>query len=233
MSSAARPWKLAPYPTLVGTATTGLATRPPTTDGRTPSMPAATTMTLAASRAPRASRIRCNPATPTSYRVSTRLPRIAAVTADSSATGMSEVPAETTSTRPTGRGGRGAADDDGAAQRMIHSPRGGSLHGSEHLGGGAGREEGAVALHDALRDGGDLLDRLPFAEDHLREPLAQGAMVIHPGEAHVLVGQMAELLRRLFGRDLVGANVSQELQERLAIHTSFRRGLDSVGERGP
>ena len=115
-------------------------------------------------------------------------------------------------------------DDDGAAQRMIHGTRSGSPHGSEHLGGGAGREEGAVAFHDALGDGGDLLDRLPFAEDHLRESLAQSPMVIHPSEAHVLVGQMAELLRRLFGRDLVGANVSQELQERLAIHTSFRRG---------
>ena len=45
-------------------------------------MPAATTMTFAASKASRASKIRCSPATPTSYRVSTRLPRIAAVTAE-------------------------------------------------------------------------------------------------------------------------------------------------------
>src|SRR4029453_13755800 len=46
-SNAATPPKLAPYPTLVGTAITGLATRPPTTDGNAPSIPA-TTITTAA-----------------------------------------------------------------------------------------------------------------------------------------------------------------------------------------
>ena len=66
-----------------------------------------------------------------------------------------------------------------------------------------------MAFHDALGDGGDLLDRLSFAENHLRETLAQGPMVIHPGEAHVLVGQMAKSLRRQFRRDLVCANLSQ------------------------
>src|SRR5205823_3663240 len=46
-SSAAMPPSDAPYPTLVGTAMTGLATRPPTTDGSAPSMPAQTTMASA------------------------------------------------------------------------------------------------------------------------------------------------------------------------------------------
>ena len=43
--SAASPLKLAPYPTLVGTAITGLETMPPTTLGRAPSMPATTMST--------------------------------------------------------------------------------------------------------------------------------------------------------------------------------------------
>ena len=48
--SAARPRKLAPYPTLVGTAITGALTSPATTLGRAPSMPAATIITRAACR---------------------------------------------------------------------------------------------------------------------------------------------------------------------------------------
>ena len=48
-SKAARPPKLAPYPVLVGTAMTGLSTRPATTLGNAPSIPA-TTMTAAHSR---------------------------------------------------------------------------------------------------------------------------------------------------------------------------------------
>ena len=42
------PPKLAPYPTLVGTAMTGTSTRPPTTLGSAPSIPATTMMTRAA-----------------------------------------------------------------------------------------------------------------------------------------------------------------------------------------
>src|SRR5690606_41721581 len=41
--SAASPPKEAPYPTLVGTASTGTGTRPPTTEGRAPPQPAQTT----------------------------------------------------------------------------------------------------------------------------------------------------------------------------------------------
>jgi hypothetical protein len=47
VSSGATPEKAAPYPMLVGTAITGQSTRPPTTLGKAPSMPAATTITSA------------------------------------------------------------------------------------------------------------------------------------------------------------------------------------------
>jgi len=46
-SNAATPLKLAPYPTLVGTAITGALTRPPTTEGNAPSIPATHTITRA------------------------------------------------------------------------------------------------------------------------------------------------------------------------------------------
>src|SRR5689334_14022942 len=66
-SSAANPPKLAPYPTLVGTAITGAATRPATTLGSAPSIPATTITTLAFRSCGRQASRRCNPATPTSY----------------------------------------------------------------------------------------------------------------------------------------------------------------------
>ena len=46
-SNGARPLKFAPYPTLVGTAMTGLDTNPATTLGSAPSMPATTMITFA------------------------------------------------------------------------------------------------------------------------------------------------------------------------------------------
>ncbi len=53
--SAATPPKLAPYPVLVGTAITGMPTRPPTTLGSAPSIPATQIMTRAAVNSPRCS----------------------------------------------------------------------------------------------------------------------------------------------------------------------------------
>src|SRR6267378_288215 len=105
-SRAASPPNDAPYPTLVGTAITGTFTRPPTTLGSAPSIPATTIMTAALRRASVWLRIRCRPATPTSVRRSTRLRSARAVTAASSATARSLVPAVTTRMvpRPVGAG---------------------------------------------------------------------------------------------------------------------------------
>ena len=41
------PWRFAPYPTDVGTAITGQAAKPATTEGSAPSIPATATITLA------------------------------------------------------------------------------------------------------------------------------------------------------------------------------------------
>ena len=69
-SKAASPSNAAPYPTDVGTATTGALINPATTLGSAPSMPATTTTTAARRSNSRRSRIRCSPATPTSTTVS-------------------------------------------------------------------------------------------------------------------------------------------------------------------
>src|SRR5665647_1814539 len=104
--SAATPPNAAPYPTEVGTATTGADTRPATTPGRAPSIPATTTSARALRSRSRRASTRCRPATPTSTTSSHARPRYSAVSAASRATGRSEVPAASTTTRPpVGEGG--------------------------------------------------------------------------------------------------------------------------------
>src|SRR3954447_20637315 len=97
-SSAVTPSRAAPYPTLVGTATTGAAVRPPTTLASAPSMPATTTTAVAVANSWRWGTMRCRPATPTSLIRCTLTPKASKTTAHSSATGPSAVPAVTTST---------------------------------------------------------------------------------------------------------------------------------------
>src|SRR5215217_1797869 len=99
-SKAATPPKLAPYPTLVGTAMTGTRTRPPTTDGSAPSIPATTMITCASRSACALASGGGSSATPTSVNRLTTAPTTPAVTAASSATGRSLVPAVTISTVP-------------------------------------------------------------------------------------------------------------------------------------
>src|SRR6266568_4834300 len=105
-SSAAMPPNEAPYPTLVGTAITGTGTSPPTTLGSAPSIPATTMITAALRSSSVWVRMRWMPATPTSVSRATRLRSARAVTAASSATGRSLVPAVTIRIvpRPVGSG---------------------------------------------------------------------------------------------------------------------------------
>src|SRR5262245_19915356 len=87
---------------LVGTATTGQSTSPPTTLGNAPSIPATTTIASASVNRSRYFNSRWIPATPTSATNSTAQPNASAVTAASLATGKSLVPAVSTNTRPWG-----------------------------------------------------------------------------------------------------------------------------------
>ena len=65
-SSAVTPSSAEPYPTLVGTATTGAPVRPPITLANAPSMPAITITASAEVITSSLARSRCRPATPTS-----------------------------------------------------------------------------------------------------------------------------------------------------------------------
>ena len=80
----------------------------PTTEGSAPSIPAQTITTSAVSRSLRTASSRCNPATPTLYIRVTLAPNVSAVTAASSATGRSLVPAHTTAIWPPS----GSVEDD-------------------------------------------------------------------------------------------------------------------------
>src|SRR5699024_8375050 len=96
--------KLEPYPTEVGTATSGVPDSPATTEGRAPSIPATTTRASASSNSGLASSSRCSPATPTSLMRTGEAPKQRMVTSASAATHWSEVPAAITATVPVGRG---------------------------------------------------------------------------------------------------------------------------------
>ena len=117
MSSAATPPNEAPYPTLVGTATSGTPVSPPTALGSAPSMPATTTRQSAASRVSRDASSRWMPATPTSVTRVTAAPLTRAVNAASAATGPSDVPAATTHTVPHAAGSGPTATHPGLVVR--------------------------------------------------------------------------------------------------------------------
>ena len=104
-SRAVTPSSDAPYPTLVGTATTGAGVSPPTRLASAPSMPATTMTASAAASWSVAASSRCRPATPTSATSVGSRPWARSVATHSSATGRSAVPAVSTSTFP-GRGRR-------------------------------------------------------------------------------------------------------------------------------
>src|SRR5947209_3992523 len=107
---------------LVGTAITGQSTRPPTTLGSAPSMPATTTMASAAAIRSRCRSRRCSPATPTSATRSVAVPIAWAVTSASRATGRSLVPADSTSTAPRVGLGRGPQRRDRVGDGHLPLP---------------------------------------------------------------------------------------------------------------
>ena len=96
VNKGARPSKLAPYPTLVGTAMIGISIKPEITEGKAPSIPATTMTTLALFIDSILESSLCRPATPTSKSDSALHPIDSAVNIASCATGISDVPAATT-----------------------------------------------------------------------------------------------------------------------------------------
>jgi hypothetical protein len=104
---------------LVGTAMTGTCTSPATTEGSAPSMPAMTTTEETAGDASSGSwdTMRCRPATPQSKSRTGCTPHASRVSAHSSATGMSVVPAVTTRMVLEKEGGGGEAGEGGTVMQ--------------------------------------------------------------------------------------------------------------------
>jgi hypothetical protein len=87
-----------------------------------------------------------------------------------------------------------------------------------YLGVRAGDEDALATCGDPLDNGGDLLGRLAGPENRLGEAPAQGAVVVHLGEAQVLVGEGGELHRRLLGGDGPLLHLLEQLLEASGIH---------------
>src|SRR5262249_49935923 len=71
---------------------------------------------------------------------------------------------------------------------------------------------------EALGDGHDLLRCLALAEDHLREPVAQAAVMIQAREAKVLVRQGPQPVYCLVDRAGAATHAVQQIGEAFAIH---------------
>ena len=72
----------------------------------------------------------------------------------------------------------------------------------------------AAMLGQAAEDVRYLTRSLALAEDHFRHPLAEGAMVVHLGEAQVFKWEVAQPLDRFVGRQLFLSNLLEQLAKR-------------------
>src|SRR2546425_3737208 len=63
-----------------------------------------------------------------------------------------------------------------------------------------------------------LADRLPLAEDRLRHPLPEDAMVVHRGEPQVLIRQRLQAARGFFGTEPAGLHLRQQPPDAVRRH---------------
>ena len=112
---------------------------------------------------------------------------ISAVTAASSATGRSDVPADAIATVPFPRG-RSFRRVMARAMSWYSTPGTSARTASQHVDAGPCHEQRRPAGGDARRDGRDLRRCLPQAENDLRKALADRPVVVHPGESEVFEG---------------------------------------------
>ena len=147
-----------------------------------------------------------------------------AVTAASSATGRSDVPALTTMMSPTpSRATR--LDDDEPRLRVDRALEAGGQQGLDHGRIGAGRQDVVVTLRKPAHDGHDLRRGLALAEDGLRDAMAERAVKIHPREAEILDGQVAKPRQRLVGLERSRRDRLEELPYFFLIHASASLAL--------
>ena len=87
-----------------------------------------------------------------------------------------------------------------------------------HFGRGPGHDDVLALAGDAVHDGGDLLGRFALAEHRLGKAAAEGPMVVDLGKAQILVGQGAELVGGLIGRNPTRLDGLEQLPEGLGVH---------------
>jgi hypothetical protein len=79
-----------------------------------------------------------------------------------------------------------------------------------------------AGLHNPLGDSGHLVGGLPGTENHFRESLSGMALVIDPGEAQILEGCLAQILKDALVRGLrrisPGPDPLQQGEKLLASH---------------
>ena len=223
-SRAVTPPSPAPYPpTLVGTATTGAGSRPPTTLASAPSMPATTTMASAACSSSRWASSRCSPATPASATRAAPNPKARRVDWHSSATTRSAVPAVTTT---TASGGPAPAATP-PWSRVTDAARVGGQHGGDLLAvarlstTGGHPDPGPVSppARSSPTIPHALGGTLSWTIDGLRQPLPERPVVVDHGVAELREGQPAQPAHHLVGVDGSGGRTRS---------SSYRRADSSI-----
>ena len=220
-SRAVTPSNDEPYPTLVGTATTGAATSPPTTLASAPSMPATTTTASTVASSSRPSSSRWSPATPTSV----------------STSGVEAVGRERglTFVRHGAVGGAGGQHGDplGPRQGPAHHQGGGLTLGHEHVRVGdphgghlvrlrSGDEHRSGAGVAQFGDDACTLGRgLARAVDHLGPPLALGPVMVDLGVAEIGERQPTQAGDGLVGCDGTAAYVVHQCLQVRLVHVTI------------
>ena len=102
-------------------------------------------------------------------------------------------------------------DDDQRRVRVDPALEPGACERRDHRRIRARRQNVVVVLGEARDDGQHLRRSLALAEHGLRDTVSQRAMEIHPGEAQIVDGQVAQPCHRLLGRQSTGGHGLQEL----------------------
>ena len=87
-----------------------------------------------------------------------------------------------------------------------------------------GAEEAVAGGHQPLRNGHDLLDRLPFTVDHLRMSLPQTPVVVQLGEWQLLGRKMSQPVQCSRGLQAAGGDLRQQALELVPRHATCASG---------
>ena len=103
---------------------------------------------------------------------------------------------------------------------MVDGVREALFEGGEDIGADPRHQEAAGAFRQPGGYSDHLLRRLALAQHHLRQVVAEGAVVVQLGEAQVFVGEETQVLQRLLDRGRAAGYRLQELPKPLCIDGS-------------